>query len=157
MPFEPESLFVVNRNATVKKNRVNNFFLFLNSMRYQNLLLIDDDTDDQEIFLAALQTVAGSVVCTTAVNGYEALKKLEETELKPDLIFLDLNMPLMNGEQFLKEVKQREHLKGLPVIVLSTSSNPDTIQQTKKLGAQDFITKPNSFSELTGLLQAILV
>src|SRR5215218_529939 len=122
-------------------------------MRYRNVLLVDDDIDDQEIFLMALETVSPAVSCTIAGSGHEALKKLNEQQVQPDVIFMDLNMPLMRGEQVLKELKQHQHLQQIPVIVFSTSSNPVTIQQTKNLGADDFITKPNSFNELTRMLE----
>lgn len=124
-------------------------------MRYRNVLLVDDDVDDQEIFLMALETVATAVTCSIAGSGHEALKKLTEQQVQPDVIFMDLNMPLMSGEQVLIELKQHHHLQQIPVIIFSTSANPVTIQQTKNLGAHDFITKPNTFNELTSLLETI--
>jgi CheY-like chemotaxis protein len=124
-------------------------------MRYHNVLLVDDDIDDQEIFLMALETITPAVTCTIAGSGHEALKKLHEAQTQPDVIFMDLNMPLMSGEQVLKELKQHERLQQIPVIIFSTSANPATIQQTRNMGAHDFITKPNSFNELTSLLGSI--
>ncbi len=125
-------------------------------MRYRNVLLIDDDEDDQEIFLSALQSVATQVHCQTATGGHEALKKLVDGTVKPDLILLDLNMPRMNGTQFLQELKRADNLQRIPVIIMSTSANPATIEQTRQLGAIDFMTKPDSFAELTSMLQKLL-
>jgi CheY-like chemotaxis protein len=125
-------------------------------MLYQNILLIDDDEDDQEIFLSALDNAADSVNCVTLSNAVVAFDKLRKSELPTDIIFLDLNMPLMNGQEFLTEIKKQQDLKHIPVIILSTSSNVSTIQQTKKLGATDFITKPDSFDELVRILRNVL-
>ena len=108
--------------------------------------LIDDDTDDQEIFLSVLGEVAPSVRCFTAANGQEAIKKLISEEVKPDLIFLDLNMPLMNGKQFLQACHSIDDFKNIPVIILTTSSDKKSIEETMQLGAHDYITKPDKFS-----------
>jgi CheY-like chemotaxis protein len=117
-------------------------------MLYRNLLLIDDDEDDQEIFLTAIQQVSRSVTSHLFDNASQALDKLRSKELIPDVIFLDLNMPVMNGQQFLTEIKKISDLKHIPVIIFSTSSHSPTIQLMKDLGAHDFITKPERFDLL---------
>src|SRR6186713_579511 len=117
-------------------------------MRYKNILLVDDDEDDQEIFLTALEKVNNSIHCTALDNATRALHMLLEKELTPDLIFLDLNMPVMNGQQFLTELKKEDLLKDIPVIILSTSSHKATIQLTRDLGALDFISKPDNINAL---------
>lgn len=124
-------------------------------MKYQNVLLIDDDVEDQEIFTEALREVSDQLKCTTSTNAKEALAQLDKMELHPDLIFLDLNMPIMTGLEFLKEIKHLDHLKSLPVIIFSTSSNPATIEETTQLGAIDFITKPSRFNDLVNILQPL--
>ena len=108
--------------------------------------LIDDDADDQEIFLTVLEEIVPSIRCFTASNGQEAIDKLTSAEFKPDLIFLDLNMPLMNGQQFLKACQRMERCRNIPVIILTTSSDRRSIEETKQLGARDYITKPDKFS-----------
>lgn len=108
--------------------------------------LIDDDIDDQEIFLSVLEDIAPSIRCYTATNGQEAISKLSSEEIKPDLIFLDLNMPLMNGKQFLKACNLLDGCRHIPVIVLTTSSDKNSIEETMQLGARDYITKPDKFS-----------
>lgn len=125
-------------------------------MNYNNILFIDDDTDDQEIFLAALKTVSDAVAYTVISNPREALQKLKSRELTPDIIFLDLNMPIMTGQQFLIEIKGNTALKNIPVIIFSTSSNPATMHATKELGAIDFITKPTKFDELVELIRSAI-
>jgi CheY-like chemotaxis protein len=123
---------------------------------YKTIMLIDDDDDDQEIFLAAVEKVSKSVSCLTFSDASEALKQLIKDEVLPDLIFLDLNMPVMNGQQFLHLIKKDLRLKNIPITIFSTSNHPPTIAATKELGAHDFITKPGSFDGLVMILQKIL-
>jgi CheY-like chemotaxis protein len=125
-------------------------------MQYSRILLIDDDEDDQELFTAAIGQVAASVQCTVMESAQTALRMLESGEMAVDLIFLDLNMPVMSGQQFLAEKNQRAALRDIPVIVLSTSSNADIIAKTTASGVKKFITKPNSFTELKTILFDIL-
>ena len=126
-------------------------------MLYQNILHIDDDSDDQELFLTAISQVSPDFNCVALSDATEALHQLKEKTITPDVIFLDLNMPVMNGEQFLVEIKKDEALKNIPVIIFSTSSQPHTIKLTKELGASDFITKPDRYQELVKLLRSFLM
>ncbi|MCY7421043.1 MAG: response regulator [Chitinophagaceae bacterium] len=125
-------------------------------MPFKQIFLIDDDIDDQELFISALKNIDQNVDCRVSGNGQDALRKLNNREVIPNLIFLDLNMPLMNGHEFLQRIKKDESLKHIPVFVFTTSRNPRTIEDVKKLGAQDLITKPNSFNELLLLLRPIV-
>jgi DNA-binding NtrC family response regulator len=125
-------------------------------MQYSRVLLIDDDEDDQELFLLAIKEIAASVECITLDNPRSALIQLENRVLTADVIFLDLNMPIMTGQQFLSELTKRESLSRIPVIILSTSANIETINQAKALGAISFITKPSNFKELKTILHGIL-
>ena len=109
-------------------------------------LLIDDDSDDQEIFLSVMQELGPSIHCITATNGQEAIQRLTKREIAPDLIFVDMNMPLMNGKQFLQECNSLDGIRTIPVIVLTTSSDKNSIEETLRLGARDYITKPDKFS-----------
>ncbi|MCW3117905.1 MAG: response regulator [Chitinophagaceae bacterium] len=112
-------------------------------------LVIDDDPDDCYFFTEAIHKIDASVKCLTAMDGEDALRKLRNgMERKPDLIFLDLNMPRMDGRVCLAELKKDKALKHIPVIILSTSSSENDIDETKKLGAVYFITKPTDISKL---------
>ncbi len=126
-------------------------------MRYKKILLIDDDEDDCEIFVAAITEVSKISDYTTLNNAAIALQQLENKQLQPDLIFLDLNMPVMNGTQFLTEMKKRESLKDIPIIIFSTSSHPDIIKQSMALGAHDFITKPSDFKQIVNMFESIII
>jgi CheY-like chemotaxis protein len=125
-------------------------------LQNQLLFLVDDDTDDHEIFKSALAKVDEHLELLTATNGMEALNVLSTAETLPDYIFVDLNMPRMGGLQFLKAIKQTDSLRNIPVIVYSTSSNPGDIAKTKELGAVSFITKPSRFADLCSLLQTLI-
>jgi CheY-like chemotaxis protein len=125
-------------------------------MPIRKVLHIDDDEDDQEILSSALLQAATGVQLESISNARKALQQLSADTLHPDIIFLDLNMPEMNGQQFLSEIKKNNKLRDIPVIVLSTSSHPPTISLTKDLGAEDFITKPDSFDDLVHILKTVL-
>jgi len=126
-------------------------------MTYRNILLIEDDPDDQEIFISVLQSISDSVKCIAIGDAELALDKLKNKEIAPEIIFIDLNMPMMNGIQFLTEVKEQEILMEIPVIVLTTASDPGIIKKVKYLGAYDYIIKPSQYGELRKALVAILV
>jgi len=122
----------------------------------KHILLVDDDEDDRDFFRSVLTSIESSLVYQAAENGQDALQKLNSGIPLPDLIFLDLNMPVMGGKQFLAEVKKRSHLKDIPIVILSTSSDKATISDTIDLGAVEFLTKPNKLSLLEGRLREIL-
>ncbi|HYF33035.1 MAG TPA: response regulator [Chitinophagaceae bacterium] len=117
-------------------------------------LLADDDNDDMQLFCEALESVDPSVICYCAVNGLEVLDILSREE-KPDLIFLDVNMPGMNGWQCLKAIKEIEAYKHIPVFMYSTSAHQREVDIALNLGAMCFFTKPHKFSELKSILQVI--
>lgn len=118
--------------------------------------LIDDDTDDQEIFCTVLDNFFPEIVCITVGNGQVAFDRLISKEVTPNLIFLDLNMPLMSGRQFLKEVSEHAVLANIPIIVLSTSADQNTSASVLTLGARQFITKPDKYSEWETVICEIL-
>ncbi len=125
-------------------------------MQYKNILLIDDDDEDQEIFITAVRQLSYTVTCNCFNDASEALQKLATKEISPDVIFLDLNMPVMNGQQFLVKIKKNEKLVNIPIIIFTTSSHPGTIQSMKELGAYDFITKPGTFDGLIDILEPLI-
>jgi CheY-like chemotaxis protein len=126
-----------------------------NSNKYNSVLLIDDDVDDRMIFGEVLQEIAPNVIYNEAINGEDALLKLEQNFV-PDIIFLDLNMPRINGKQFLAEIQKIDHLRHIPVVIYTTSSHEMDQRETKELGAAWFLTKPNSLKELNEILTDIL-
>jgi CheY-like chemotaxis protein len=121
-----------------------------------NVVLTDDDTDDCEIFLEAMKNIAPQVKVTVCEDGNDLMNYLFKKDVTlPDIIFLDLNMPLKGGHECLKEIRANEALKGIPVIIYSTSTNKDHIEKTFKNGANFYFPKPNSFKDLTAIMEKI--
>ena len=121
------------------------------------ILYVDDDFDDIEIFCDAVRSVNPTATCFIARDGLEALTLLEKMEQKPDYIFLDINMPVMNGKHCLMELKSRPDLCHIPVFMYSTSSNPIEKGECFKLGALKFLIKHYEYNKLVKELRETLV
>jgi response regulator of citrate/malate metabolism len=119
-------------------------------------LIVDDDQDDQEIFLMTVAKINKDIKCFTSNNGIEALILLQSKQFIPDYIFLDVNMPKMSGIECLKAIKNLPHLNSSKVFMYSTALESTTLKQSKELGALDFIIKPASLSALKETLSAVL-
>ena len=109
------------------------------------------------LFVEALTEINPAIKCVMAKNGKEALLILQNDLFElPDYIFLDLNMPIMNGLNCLIEIKKTAVLKHIPVVLYSTSAEKEFTDASKKLGAMDFFVKPSNFSGLLKYLKKIL-
>lgn len=118
--------------------------------------IIDDDKDDQLFLHEAVTGMAMPVDFLFADNGESALRLLKEEVMPvPDYIFLDLNMPRINGRECLIEIKKLPRYAGVPVVVYSTSSYQKDIQGIMELGAAYFLTKPTRITELCKHLKEI--
>jgi CheY-like chemotaxis protein len=119
--------------------------------------IADDDPDDRELFIEALRTIDPDCDCITATDGEDALYKLSNgLEQLPDFIFLDLNMPKVNGRECLAIIKKTGKFDQIPVIIYSTSAEEKDIEQTTKSGAAYFLQKPNRFEDLSKALSNII-
>jgi CheY-like chemotaxis protein len=117
------------------------------------VLIVDDDEDDLELFQEALYAIDENIRSISAKDGEEALLLLNAAiDDKPDCIFSDLNMPRLDGKQFLVQLKNTAFLKHIPVTILTTSNLEDDNDSAIRLGAANFITKPSKFA---GLIEAI--
>ncbi|CAM3379448.1 response regulator [Flavobacterium chungbukense] len=126
-------------------------------MPYKNILLIDDDSDDTQFFLEAVQEAGKEAVCHTALNPLKALEDLENAEQLPDIIFLDYNMPAVNGLEFLKRMGQIERLKNIEVIVLSTPPEEVMVPWLDRNNIRaKYISKPVHMEELKQILEELL-
>ncbi len=123
----------------------------------KHIFVVDDDEDDRLFFVEALQEIDESINCTLAENGKRAILELQTMDPLPDLIFMDINMPELNGFECLKELKKCPRLRAVPVIMLSTSVSPKDIQYSKDLGASMFFTKPSSYTRLCELLKKVFI
>lgn len=119
------------------------------------ILLADDDQDDKEMFCEALADIDENIICYCAENGSKALQILEKQDEIPNVIFLDLNMPVMNGWECLKELKSDDRYKNIPVIMISTSSHKNDMDAAADLGAICYFIKPNNFNDLKEVLGTV--
>jgi CheY-like chemotaxis protein len=121
------------------------------------ILIVDDDADDRELFCEAVQDIDKAIQCITVSNGEAALKLLDkENGPLPDYIFLDLNMPRLNGKQCLALIKSAPPLQHIPIIIYTTSKLKEDITETKRLGASYFITKPSKLKDLKKAISMVL-
>jgi CheY-like chemotaxis protein len=122
----------------------------------RTILLADDDPDDAEIFSMVLTKVDPSIKLIHAPNGVAVLEYLKErNHVVPDVIFLDINMPEMNGWQCLQSLKANPLTSGIPVLMYTTSSQARDKEIAMNLGAVAFITKPSDYKTLEKLLLSI--
>ena len=120
------------------------------------ILYADDDPEDCELIFEALNDIDPSISCIVANDGSEALKILRQSKKLPDYIFLDINMPVMDGKECLAKLKNDSRLREIPVIICSTTTNTEEIGKLYTLGAFDFISKANSFTELCKSLDQVI-
>jgi|SRR6185436_19450182 len=106
------------------------------------VLLIDDDNEDQEIFIQQLAQYNPGIEVILASNGKDALRVLSNT--RPNYIFLDINMPGMGGIDVLKKIKQVQTTKNIPVYMYSTSDGFTSKSTAFELGVNQYFRKPNS-------------
>lgn len=126
-------------------------------MTFKQFLLVDDDRDDRELFCEALADVSNEINCQTAASANEALELLSALHPgKPDVIFLDINMPLVSGWECLTQLKKNEQYKDIPVIIYSTSSHSRDREIARDLGAHRFITKPHDYKVLINVLTEVV-
>ena len=125
-------------------------------MSYKNILLIDDDSDDAELFMEAVESLQKEVVCRTENNALKAIEELKTTEDLPDLVFVDFSMPAINGAEFIQKVKSEERLRNLPIILMSSHTVEVLRQLTQNSEGVQYMTKPNSFQDLVTQLDSVL-
>lgn len=121
------------------------------------ILLVDDDLDDCQFFTEALDLISTQHILKILNNGLQLVNYMNDLNNdKPHIIFLDLNMPLMNGIETLKEIRQNRIYKDVSVIIYSTSSSEKDIEETLIYGANIYIKKPNDFHELKERIANVL-
>ena len=122
-----------------------------------SVYLADDDADDKFLFEEAIMEVRKNVKITLLSNGEQLMKCLDQKQISnPNLIFIDLNMPLKNGIECLEEIKKDANLKDIPVIIFSTSNLKETINHVYTKGATHYMCKPDNFEKLKLLLDKVL-
>lgn len=117
--------------------------------------IVDDDEEDILFIGSAFRDGQPSINSLALNSGAELLATLGKCVELPRLILLDINMPLKNGFETLEELRSMASFKGLPVIMLTTSSNEDDRQRSLALGANQFLTKPLTYEQLRTLAQEL--
>jgi len=128
--------------------------------RSVEILLVEDDPADVQLVREALQENRVPVCLNVVEDGVEALSYLRgqgkyATALLPDLILLDLKMPKKSGLEVLAEVKATDTLRRIPVIVLTTSDNPEDILKAYDLQASAYVSKPSDLEEFDRVMKTI--
>ena len=124
-----------------------------------SILIAEDDADDRFLLKKAFEEYSTGENIHFVENGIEVMDYLRKIKLNnqsyPSLILLDLNMPRKDGREVLKEIKENEIYKKIPVIVFTTSGNEMVIDKCYELGANTYIIKPLSFDKLLEVVQHI--
>ena len=125
-----------------------------------NVLLVEDNKDDAELTLEALNDSKVRMEINVVSDGISAMAFLrregEYTDKpRPDLILLDLNLPLMDGREILKKIKEDPNLTDIPVVILTTSDDEEDILKAYQLHANCFISKPVDFLQFTKIIKEI--
>jgi CheY-like chemotaxis protein len=124
---------------------------------FKSIALAEDDSDDQLLFKEALKQVSKEAVVQAVPNGMLMLDLLEDRRGSlPDVIVLDVNMPGMSGIECLKIIRQTKGFDHLPVIIMSTSTNPKTIDDAFVCGANSYAVKPGRFEDLKKIVGKIV-
>ena len=124
----------------------------------QRILLADDDEDDCILFEDALKEICPHRSnLTTANDGLRLMQLLgAPVPISPDIIFLDLNMPVKNGFQCLSEIRKNDELKAIPIVIFSTTTQKEAIDKVYQDGANLYIRKPGSFAKLKNVIERVL-
>lgn len=122
------------------------------------IILAEDDKDDQELFMEALSATKVPSEVITVDNGEQLVNTLKDpAAAKPDIVFIDINMPVKGGKEALQEIKSDQKLKDIPAVMLSTSNHPSDIEETFTKGANLYIQKPNSFAGFILILKKVFL
>lgn len=113
--------------------------------------VVDDDDDDQTFIELAFGVMTPAVNVLPLADGASLLTRLNESETVPRLIILDINMPGLSGFDTLRQLRSQLAYAHIPVVMMTTSASPDDRDKSLALGANQFVTKPNTYSQLTQL------
>lgn len=115
--------------------------------------MAEDDAEDQQIFIEAIDSLHENIHITMFSNGSDLLNELHTKLLTPNVIFLDLFMPKLNGEETLTEIRKSADFDDIPVVIFSNQYDIDRISNLFENGANRYLHKPNSFKTLTSALK----
>jgi CheY-like chemotaxis protein len=127
------------------------------NQQHLNIFLVDDDEDDRILFKEVIEEISIRTKLSLFHDGQELMDYLSLPNIQlPDLIFLDLNMPIKNGLQCLKEIRDNPDLNQIVIAIYSTSSSDKDIEDTLVNGANIYITKPTEFTKIKIVIKKVL-
>jgi CheY-like chemotaxis protein len=122
-----------------------------------NILLADDDADDRLFFKEAMEEINPDTLVSFVNDGSQLMYFLNQPGIQlPDIIFLDLNMPIKNGMDCLMEIRANDRFKEVIIAMYSTSGSEQDVQEAFVLGANIYIKKPNNFADLKASLAKVI-
>lgn len=122
-----------------------------------HILLADDDADDRMFFKDAMAEIKLKTIVSFVNDGLQLMNYLHQPDIRlPNVLFLDLNMPIKNGMECLKEIRSEKRLRELAIVIYSTSGTEQDIENALVHGANIYIKKPNDFSKLKGTLAQVI-
>lgn len=121
-------------------------------MKTIKIYLADDDYEDRELFLEALSEIPLPTDVTQFVDGIDLMDRLFSDTTLPDIIFLDLHMPVMNGFECLNDIRNFPQFSRIIIIAYSSSYHQREVDQLREDGADHYLQKPDSFIQLKSLL-----
>lgn len=122
-----------------------------------NILLADDDADDRLFFKEAMEEINIDTMVSFVNDGSQLMYFLNQPDIRlPNIVFLDINMPVKNGMQCLKEIRNNRRFKDMLIVIYSTSGSENDMQEAFINGADAYLKKPNNFAELKSSLANVL-
>ncbi|WP_128547790.1 response regulator [Larkinella soli] len=119
------------------------------------ICLVEDDEDDVLLLQSSLHRRFPASAIRVFANGQDLMDCLEQTSLKPDMIFLDLNMPRMTGLEAMEVLRAHAKTQTVPIFVMTDSSLPDHILQSHQLGVTTYFVKPSSVPGLDRITHTV--
>lgn len=120
------------------------------------ILNVDDDIDDREMFQAAINAIDPNLACLQFESGSKALEYIANAEVAPDFLFIDINMPKMNGYECIEQIRQIPGNNQIVIVMYSTAFNPKQQKDYKDLDITTYLKKTSKFSELVQSIKKLL-
>jgi CheY-like chemotaxis protein len=126
------------------------------AVKIKRIILAEENANDADIFTDSLTNINKQVDVEVFNNGHSLLEALNNITDFPDIVFLDLNMPMKNDFQFLEKIKETQLWKNVKIVILSSSSHPELIKTSYNLGADVPLTEPINYEDLKKTLAKLL-
>jgi len=126
-------------------------------MYYKSVLLIDDDIDDRDLFCITIKDISPEIDCKQFANGLDGISYLSSSTELPEVIFIDINMHLIDGLSFLKDIKENEKSRDIPIYIYSTPLMVKEMEESLKQYVSGYLFKTANFKEFARSLREIIM